>query len=592
MHQETKTCQNCKQSFVIEPEDFLFYEKIKVPPPTWCPECRVKRRLQWRNERSLWKKEASNSGKMVVSMIPPGPHKIYEYDYWISDNWDALDCGREVDFSRPFLEQLGELAKEVPWCDLLNVGNVNSKYCHDTLELKNGYLSFDSGYGEYLYYVTGTHHSNYCFDLTSCTYCERSAESFNCHNSYNIFYSSGCSNCNEIYFSKDCVGCSNCFGCVGLRNKSYHIFNRPYSKEEYFEELKKYNLGSFARLQEVKRQVREFWLKHPVKFMHGTNNVNIKGDFIDNSKNVKDAFWVVGAEDCRFMLSCSWPTNKDEYDVCVTGDGAELLYEVVGCGVQSSNVKFSTMIWPASHGIQYTIHSMNVSDCFGCVGLRSKQYCILNKQYSKEEYEKMVPKIIGYMDAMPYKDSYGRVYRYGEFLPPELSPFSYNESIAREYFPLTKEEVEAQGFLWRESKEKNHQITLPSSAIQDEIKNTDDSITKESIGCAHQNKCNEQCTTAFRVILPELAFYKENNLSLPRLCPNCRHGERLKERNPFRFYSRKCGCGGVLSENGAYTNQTTHFHGSDHCPNEFETTYAPDRPELVYCEQCYQAEVV
>ena len=591
MNEETRTCQNCKGSFTIDASDFLFYEKMKVPPPTWCPECRVKRRLQWRNERTLWKKEASNSGKMVVSMIPPGPHKIYEYDYWISDSWDAREYGKEIDFSRSFLEQVGELAKEVPWCDLLNVGNVDSQYCHDTLELKNGYLSFDSGYGEYLYYVTGTHHSHNCFDLTSCTYCERSAESFNCHNSYNAFYSSGCRNCNEVYFSKDCIGCSNCFGCIGLRNKSYYIFNKPYSKEEYFEELKKYDLGSSSRLQEIKKQVKEFWLKHPVKFMHGTNNVNVKGDFIDHSKNVKDSFWVAGAEDCRFMLSCSWPTSKDAYDVCVIGDGAELMYETMGCGVQSSQVKFSTMIWPACHRIQYSIHCANISDCFGCAGLRSKQYCILNKQYTKGEYEKLIPKIVEHMKTVPYKDSRGRIYPYGEFLPPELSPFSYNESIAREYFPLTKKEVVEQGFLWRDPEEKNYSITLKNSDIPDNINDVDDSILKESIECAHKEQCNEQCSTGFKIIHQELSFYRENNIALPHLCPNCRHGERLKERNLFKFYKLKCQCVGKNSDNEVYANQTIHFHNFSHCPNEFETSYAPDRQEIVYCESCYQSEV-
>jgi RNA polymerase subunit RPABC4/transcription elongation factor Spt4 len=37
---ETKNCQNCKKDFNIEPDDFSFYEKMKVPVPTWCPECR------------------------------------------------------------------------------------------------------------------------------------------------------------------------------------------------------------------------------------------------------------------------------------------------------------------------------------------------------------------------------------------------------------------------------------------------------------------------------------------------------------------------------------------------------------------------
>ncbi|MBI4253199.1 hypothetical protein HY623_03435 [Candidatus Uhrbacteria bacterium] len=39
MNSEQRICQNCKQSFIIESEDFMFYEKMKVPPPTWCPEC-------------------------------------------------------------------------------------------------------------------------------------------------------------------------------------------------------------------------------------------------------------------------------------------------------------------------------------------------------------------------------------------------------------------------------------------------------------------------------------------------------------------------------------------------------------------------
>ncbi|MBI4119570.1 MAG: hypothetical protein HY456_01835 [Parcubacteria group bacterium] len=50
-------------------------------------------------------------------------------------------------------------------------------------------------------------------------------------------------------------------------------------------------------------------------------------------------------------------------------------------------------------------------------------------------------------------------------------------------------------------------------------------------------------------------------------------------------------CTGRESDNEVYENATDHFHGEDHCPNEFETSYAPERSEIVYCEQCYNAEV-
>ena len=54
---ETRQCQNCKKDFIIEPDDFSFYEKIKVPPPTFCPECRMIRRMAFRDYRVLYKRK-------------------------------------------------------------------------------------------------------------------------------------------------------------------------------------------------------------------------------------------------------------------------------------------------------------------------------------------------------------------------------------------------------------------------------------------------------------------------------------------------------------------------------------------------------
>jgi hypothetical protein len=94
------------------------------------------------------------------------------------------------------------------------------------------------------------------------------------------------------------------------------------------------------------------------------------------------------------------------------------------------------------------------------------------------------------------------------------------------------------------------------------------------------------------------------NLPLPRLCPNCRHYQRIKQRNPLKLWHRKCNCQGEygVSDSGIknqesgikYKNTAEHIHHkmTEHCPNEFETTYAPERPEIVYCGECYIKEVV
>ena len=102
-----KSCQNCKTEFLIEPNDFTFYEKIGVPPPTLCPECRMQRRMLQFNERSLFKNQCKLCGKEVItSHRPDAPHPIYCQPCWWSDSWDAMSYGREYDFSRGFFGEL------------------------------------------------------------------------------------------------------------------------------------------------------------------------------------------------------------------------------------------------------------------------------------------------------------------------------------------------------------------------------------------------------------------------------------------------------------------------------------------------------
>ncbi|MBI5221144.1 MAG: hypothetical protein HY978_04940 [Candidatus Liptonbacteria bacterium] len=111
------------------------------------------------------------------------------------------------------------------------------------------------------------------------------------------------------------------------------------------------------------------------------------------------------------------------------------------------------------------------------------------------------------------------------------------------------------------------------------------------VACAHSGQCQHNCSTAFKIVPQEIDFYSRFRLPLPDLCPNCRYGERLRFRNPVQLWSRTCQCAGATSDNGVYANTANHTHTPNHCPNELETSYSPDRPEIIYCEQCYQAEV-
>ena len=178
------------------------------------------------------------------------------------------------------------------------------------------------------------------------------------------------------------------------------------------------------------------------------------------------------------------------------------------------------------------------------------------------------------MNEMPYIDKKGRIYKYGEFFPVEISPFAYNETAAQDFMPITKEAAQIMGFNWKDPKAPEHQPTLLAQNLPDAIGDSSAEITKENIECLN-------CSRAYRIISKEYQFLKQFHLPLPRFCPECRHQARLKLRNPLKLWHRQCMC-----------DKNNHSHGEEKCFNEFETSYAPDRPEIVYCEQCYQQEVI
>ncbi|MBI2405958.1 MAG: hypothetical protein HYV25_00035, partial [Candidatus Harrisonbacteria bacterium] len=221
------------------------------------------------------------------------------------------------------------------------------------------------------------------------------------------------------------------------------------------------------------------------------------------------------------------------------------------------------------------------------------KYCILNRQYTSEEYERIRALIVDQMNAFPYRSSRGQTYQFGDFFPPEHSPLFYNDAWVSEYFPLRREEALQRGFRWNDHVVHEYAVTLPSEKLPDHIKDVPDTITNEVLGCLHQKQCLHACVGAFRVLPNELELYRGLNIALPRLCPNCRYSEHLVHLNPYKLWRRQCMCQSrEAQEKGhSYQNIAKHFHHDAPCPNVFETAYAPARPDLIYCENCYNSEV-
>jgi len=528
------------------------------------------RRMTWRNERSFFKRDCDFTGKPIITMFHPEANvKIYDHDVWWSDKWEPTDYGMDYDFSRPFFKQYQELLSKVPLQNLGNNRCINSPYCNHCADCKNCYLVYASYLAEDILYSQGAGSLKSCIDTYSIMKSEQCYEDVLCDSLYQVNFSFGSDQSINSSFLKECINCQECICCINLRNKKYCIFNKQYTKEEYLKIKESLDFGSYKVLSEFKKQYKEFILKFPCKYAGILKSPDSSGDCILNSKNVKQSFDIYGdIEDSKYVAHGLGA--KDSYDVYGFGAGAFLLYEGVDIGIRGSNNYFCVL----NHGsinTQYTYMCYNAKNLFGCIGIRKGEYCILNKKYSKEKYEELVPKIIEHMNNMPYIDNKGRIYKYGEFFPSELSPFAYNETIAQEYFPKTKNEIENDGYLYRKSPKREYKTTINSKDLLDNINEVNDNIIDEIIACPNNGNELTLCTQAYRIVKDELTFLRRYNIALPRYCPNCRHYERLSQRNPMKLWHRKC-----MKEG---------------CNNEFETSYAPERPEIIYCEKCYQKEV-
>ena len=140
---ETKICQNCKQNFVIEPEDFDFYKKIDVPAPTFCPECRLIRRSNFRNENTLYKVKCDLCGEITFSMYSKEESLIVScINCWLSDKWDGQEYRFDYNWKEPFFKQFKRLSASVPRQSLFQVNSVNSQYGNIINNVKDIYLSY------------------------------------------------------------------------------------------------------------------------------------------------------------------------------------------------------------------------------------------------------------------------------------------------------------------------------------------------------------------------------------------------------------------------------------------------------------------
>lgn len=516
---ERRTCSITGSEFPIYQSDKDFLEKIS---PTFAgkrfllslPKVFYQERLRTimvqRNERKLYKKKSCITDKELICVFDPAsPYKTCEYDIRHSEAVDNKSVGIDFDESMWFALQLNRLVKQAILRPLLRtVDCENCQYNNYVAHSKNCYMCFSCVISEncvYSYYCDNCEYCYECMHTENCKYCFNVLHGMHC---YKCFASRNMESCTECYNSSNLRNCSYCIDCHDLEDKKYCIKNQAVSQEIFEQALWEIEIKALPSL--VGRNMKQEIIL----------SEKCLGNAIHESSRCKFGYLLYKhCEQVSYssrIVSCS--NIMDSYGELAS----EYIYSSVTCTAGGYMIGFSAFCYPSCQRLRYCYDCLNCQDCFWCVGLKDSQFCILNKQYSKAEYELQVAKIIQDLESRS---------EWGKLLIQ--SPFWYNDTIAQDYYPLERQEALEQWF----SRQDNHydpSIWIQATIAWDHIPNihkVDDSILQAIILCKETQR-------PFRISKTELDFYRKHHIDLPQIHPDIRHQIRLS----YKMYD-----GAVLS---------------------------------------------
>ena len=284
-----------------------------------------------------------------------------------------------------FLDQFEKLKKNLPRLPRDSLSNENSPYVNSIHVIKNCYYCFDGGLAEDSAYCYFPYQIKDCFDCDFTFESELCYQCVDCQKCYDCGFCQDCLLCRNLRFCFFCRNCHDCFGCVGLHHKSYCIFNKQYSKREYFNKIIEIKKRS---IKEHKEKLARLSKKYPRQRIYSIKSENVP--FGNHITNCGDSYWIfdeIGDERCAYLYQSKF--NKDCFDMDQAYKN-ELCYAgKTAFSYKSSHIDHSSYL----RNCHYMFGCENCEECWGCVNLNKAKYCILNKQYSEEEYFQKVKEI-------------------------------------------------------------------------------------------------------------------------------------------------------------------------------------------------------
>ncbi len=551
-----KSCTQCSAQFEVTEDEKEFFKGFtpEIPDPELCPDCRSQQRAIFRNERTLYKRTCDLCNRAIVSIYHTSvPFPVFCPECFFSSKWDPCEIGQDFDETIPFFEQLAGLYQRAPRLSVMNKSCENSEYGNYVFANKNCYLLSGSHYNEDCLYGVASTRNKDCIDFTrilDCELCYQCILSRGCHSCTGVRH---CTDCHNSYFSRDLNGCRNCIFCANLRHKEYHIFNKAVSPDEYKQFIATLRFdthtGYAAAEETFTKKVQNVF---PVRALYQVQCESSEGDDLQSCKGLRRSFSCEESEDCSYGFQLTAAFNCIDCDY-IGYDRTEWCCQCIGC----TGLFHSMSCCACWHGsdLYYCQYCHSTKNCIGCIAMQQKSFCILNKQYTENEYKRLFELISSELRSKG---------KWGKFFPQDLTTFGYNETVAQDWFSLTKDQATDAGYRWQAGMEDIGKVekVIPAEKLPESIDDIPDDILNWGLQCPLTGKL-------FRLTKRELNFYRIRRLPVPHIYPEERHLIRMRLRSRRHLWVRNC----------------------LQCGKAMQTTYAPERPEKVYCEECYLKEV-
>ncbi|MCC6953101.1 MAG: hypothetical protein IT290_03190 [Deltaproteobacteria bacterium] len=531
---EQLVCKVTGVPFALSETEREAYARFGLPTPELVSAERLRRKLAFHNERRFFWRTSSLSKKRIYAPYPASaPFPVYATDEWSSDAWDPMSFAIEYNSRQPFFEQLYEFFCKVPRPAMFGTrlsGVTAAQNCGDA---EKSFCVADSFRIARCFYSVGLIRCDDCADCLSLDDCVSCYECVDCRSCRNGKFLRHCENVADSAFLFQCYDCADCLFCANLTGSRYCIFNEQLSKERYEERIREWDFSIRPKLDSAKDTFVDFLKRHPVPHYIGSleSAVSERGNYLRHCSNVFDCFEcsessqmcdairVVGGDEILDAYACIGPIERSA--------------QVVACGQRASNLKNCVSCQTDVENMMYCLYCSESSDLFGCIGLKGKQYCIFNKQYSAEVYREALAKI---------EDTLRRKRAWGKFFPGVMSDFAYNQSTAAESMALNEYQCEMLSYRW----EKGDEGVRPSQLVgaEGDISASDrfaelpltlDELSDEA---AKSLFLCEMTGAPYQIHPAELLLYRKWRVAPPTRAFDQRHRERSHYLQPRRLLPR------------------------------------------------------